>query len=81
MASQSMSTCCICEGISDDDIRAFFFNVCIHSIHLFSVFDETRYGLRPAELFQVFAPVGDHHVDVGIVLDRQLQCSSLIQEK
>ena len=40
--------------------------------YFFGVFDETRNGLRPIELLQVFAPVGDHHVDVGIVLDRQL---------
>jgi hypothetical protein len=40
--------------------------------YFLGVFDEAGNGLGPAELLQVFAPIGDHHVDVGIVLDRQL---------
>lgn len=63
-------------GINDDDVWGFlnvtmFHFVCFrYTVYLFSELDETRYRLRPAELLQVFAPVGDHHVDVWIVLDR-----------
>lgn len=38
--------------------------------YFLSVFNKARNGFRPTELLQVFAPIGDHHVDVGIVLDR-----------
>ena len=42
------------------------------SYYFFGVFNESRNRLRPSELLEVLAPVGDHHVDVGIVFDRQL---------
>lgn len=42
----------------------------IYLLDFFGIFDEARDIFRPSELLQVFAPVGDHHVDVRVVLDR-----------